>query len=64
MEGGPARLIQSLRTNPDMKLRALTRRDGSRLRALWGSNAEPNTMILNHLKAQSPDPTHWLRDER
>ena len=52
----PAGLIQALHTNADMKIRAVTRRDGSRLRAFWGGNAEPNAMIQEQLKTHGPDP--------
>lgn len=52
-----AQLLETAHTNPNATIRVVTRLDGSPLRAVWGADTEPNTAIMNYLRAAWPAST-------
>jgi len=44
------RLLQASRTGTNITINVITRFDGSKLFAVWGSDTEPNGKIMRYLK--------------
>ena len=49
----PAELQQLADNNPTATVKVVTRPDGSRIRAQWGADTEPNAKIMRYLRSQS-----------